>query len=602
MGIPSYFSHIIKSFPNIIKSLYSLRSNNTKFHSMYMDCNSIIYDAFHLIDKLSDQPIVHNLDHDLDHNLSIGHSYNHNQVHCNQDHHTNITSFNNKVIDHVISNIENYITLIEPNKIIYIAFDGVAPFAKMKQQRTRRYKTSFMSKISFSQNLEHEPPKSGRNTAMITPGTDFMSLLSSRISHHFLHSELKYRVEKIIVSAADEPGEGEHKMFQYMRDNNSKSETVAVYGLDSDLIMLSIFHCLLFENIFIFREAPEFMKSSIPITPTQPNEPYFLDIGLLSGAILNEMQCTEPVLVQSSQCTAKCTAKCTEPVQCTVQTRIYDYIFLCFFLGNDFLPHFSALNIRTHGIQVLLDTYKKFIGNYPERSFITTTVNELGKVDRKINWRWAALFISELAKFEHQLILEEHVARDKFGKRVYPDTTPKDKENAFNNIPIIYRAEEQYIYPQEKFWEERYYKTLFQIDKKRDGDIRNLCLNYLEGLEWVFKYYTQRCPDWLWKYNYNYPPLLADLQRFVPHFETDFIKPNMNTPFLPKVQLAYVLPREQLYLLGLKNEQIMHDAYLHVYPQTVEFQWTFCRYFWEAHVKLPEISKTTLERWTQLLK
>jgi len=120
MGIPSYFSHIIKSFPNIIKSLYSLRSKNTKFHSMYMDCNSIIYDAFHTIN--SKQP-----DLDIE----------------------NVTVFNNMLIDDVIVNIENYITLIQPSKTIFIAFDGVAPFAKMEQQRTRRYKTSFMSKISF---------------------------------------------------------------------------------------------------------------------------------------------------------------------------------------------------------------------------------------------------------------------------------------------------------------------------------------------------------------------------------------------------------------------------------------------------------------------
>ena len=564
MGIPSYFSHIIKSFPNIVKSLYSLKSKNTKFHSMYMDCNSIIYDAFHLIDKLPEQPS----------NISISHSYNYNQ-----DHYTNINCFNNKVIDHVISNIEDYIKLIEPNKIIYIAFDGVAPFAKMNQQRSRRYKTSFMSKISFGMEI----PKSNHNSAMITPGTDFMVLLSSRISHHFKHSELKYKVEKIIVSAADVPGEGEHKLFQYMRDNPI-NETVAVYGLDSDLIMLSLFHCQQFENIFIFREAPEFMKSSIPIklSENNKNEPYFLDIGLLSGAILTQMECA--YLPQNSK------------------SRIYDYIFLCFFLGNDFLPHFQALNIRTHGMNVLLDTYRKFIGKYPDRSFINTSNNS---TDLKINWRWISLFISELTKFEHQLILEEHVARDKFGKRVYPDTTPKDKETAFNNIPIIYRAEEQYIYPQEKCWEERYYKIIFKINKGSDNgsdnDIRNLCLNYLEGLEWVFKYYTKGCPDWRWKYNYSYPPLLTDLKNFVPHFETDFIKPNMNKPFLPKVQLAYVLPREQLYLLNLKNEQLLHATYSHLYPQIIGFQWTFCRYFWEAHVKLPEITNTTLDRWTQLL-
>ena len=566
MGIPSYFSHIIKSFPSIVKSLYSLKSKNTKFQSMYMDCNSIIYDAFHLIEKNQES--------------------DHKTVQAIE----NVTVFNNLLIDNVISNIEKYIALIEPTKTIYIAFDGVAPFAKMDQQRTRRYKTSFMSKISFGM----ETPKSGRNSAMITPGTDFMVLLSSRISHHFMHSELKYKVNKIVVSAADVPGEGEHKMFQYMRDNPIQ-EIVAVYGLDSDLIMLSVFHCQQFENIFIFREAPEFMKSSIPITPsaTNPNEPYFLDIGLLSGAILTQMECEV-----SLQCIVP--GKCMFPGQCPKPNniRIYDYIFLCFFLGNDFLPHFPALNIRTHGIQVLLDTYRKFVGKYPDRSFINTSNNS---TELKINWRWISLFISELAKFEHQLILEEHVARDKFGKRVYPDTTPKDKESMFNNIPIIYRAEEQYIYPQEKYWEERYYKTIFQINKGSKEDIRKLCLNYLEGLEWVFKYYTKGCPDWRWKYNYNYPPLLVDLQKFVPHFEMDFIKPNANKPFLPKVQLAYVLPREQLYLLNLKNEKLLHDAYSHLYPQTVEFQWTFCRYFWEAHVKLPEITLITLDRWTQLL-
>lgn len=573
MGIPSYFSHIIKSFPNIIKSLYSLRSKNTKFHSMYMDCNSIIYDAYHEL----------------------------NSIECEE--YKSVSCFNSCIIDEVIVNIEKYITLIEPSNVIYIAFDGVAPFAKMEQQRTRRYKTSFMSKISFGMDI---PKYSNSSSAMITPGTDFMCLLSSRISHHFRHGELKYKVKQIIVSAADEPGEGEHKMFQYMRQHNSKDETVAVYGLDSDLIMLSIFHCSLFQNIFIFREAPEFMKSSIPITPATPNEPYFMDISMLSGAILNEMRCSVPL-----QCGIP--GQCIYPDQCTATsaatsssmaaTRIYDYVFLCFFLGNDFLPHFPALNIRTHGIQTLLDTYRTHIGKYSDRSFIMITSTGL-----KINWRYVSLFISELAKFEHQLIVEEHVARDKFGKRHFSELTEKDRETAFTNIPIIYRAEEKYIYPQEKFWEDRYYNALFQMKRfdtvkmNTSVEMKRLCMNYLEGLEWVFKYYTQGCPDWKWKYNYNYPPLLCDLQKFVPHFEIDFIKPNSNIPFSPKVQLAYVLPRDQLYLLGLKNEKMILDNYSHAYPQDGIFQWTFCRYFWESHVKLPEIKLTTLDRWAMMLK
>jgi 5'-3' exonuclease len=46
----------------------------------------------------------------------------------------------NKMIRNVISYLEKMIYIANPQKGIYVAVDGVAPVAKMKQQRLRRFK------------------------------------------------------------------------------------------------------------------------------------------------------------------------------------------------------------------------------------------------------------------------------------------------------------------------------------------------------------------------------------------------------------------------------------------------------------------------------
>jgi 5'-3' exonuclease len=232
--------------------------------------------------------------------------------------------------------------------------------------------------------------------------------------------------------------------------------------------------------------------------------------------------------------------------------------------------------------------YKMHIGQH-ERRFISL---ETGN----IQWKWVKYFLKELAKQEHTYILNEYVARYKMAERKYPEKTAEERQIVFDNIPVIYRQEETYICPQERGWEDRYYSVAFHgpVDKK------TVCINYMEGLEWVFRYYTEGCPHWRWKYNYHYPPLLKDLVDFMPDFETQFIDSTRGTnrPFHANVQLSYVMPSWQHHLLPKEaQETIKKYPDLFQALRDVKFQWMFCRYFWESHVLLKEIPLELMEEW-----
>ena len=538
MGIPSYFSYIIKNYTNII------RKRIESVDHLLMDCNSIVYDAYHEIEqKYKTKPF-------------------------------DVTTIEDKIIQRTIHKIIEYIELISPSICIYITFDGVAPFAKMDQQRIRRYKTQFTNHTTTPL----------WNTTAITPGTEFMKKLSKTITS-FFHGPTyvnKFPQTKIMVSCSDESGEGEHKLFHYLRNIDAQKDIVAVYGLDADLIMLSIFHCKQTKNIYVFREAPTFarftpfrkedeprqaggLNGNNPAASNEPLKPLlFMDIHQLTHSIFQEMG--------NYHLSDKF-------------VRVTDYVFMCFLLGNDFLPHFPALNIRTHGIQIITDTYYQTIGRFPNRSFI---------LNDKIQWNYVLLFISELAKQETNYLKKESYERDKWDKSSWPTKTDLEKDNYLLNLPVIYRTDEKYICTQEYGWENRYYRRLFGISTQEE--IKDVCINYLEGLEWVFNYYTNDCIHWRWKYAYSYPPLLSDLVKYIPNNKTAcFLSRQKKDPFHPNVQLAYVLPPSQHHLLTDKIRKILQIKYSELYPSDYSFQWAFCRYFWEAHPVLPDIPLSILD-------
>jgi len=520
MGVPSFFAYLIKNHSNTLRKL---SSNPIKVDNLYLDCNSIIYDAFYKMDTT-----------------------------------TMTEDVSNAIISRVIVIIKEYISLLKPTERLMIAFDGVAPVAKLEQQRSRRFKSIYQNSLSRSINKTTTPDP--WNTTSITPGTLFMKLLDERIGNAFLNPP-DFGLNQIIISGSNLYGEGEHKIFKYIRDHPDEHANLntIIYGLDADLIMLSINHLPITRNIYLFRETPEFIKSIN--SELEPNESYVLDIPELADVITLDMNNGEELTSEQQN------------------NRIYDYIFLCFFLGNDFMPHFPAVNIRTGGVDKMLQAYKATIGNTNEN--LTD-----GKI---IYWKNVRKLVEFLARNELDFLKQEHKIRDRKEKHRLPDITPKDKMDNFMNIPTYERSVEKFINPYKNNWQQRYYKSLFEMEIN-DERRKQICTNYLEGLEWTMKYYTTGCPDWRWCYNYNYPPLLEDLIHFIPFFNTDFIENKTENPVSDLVQLCYVLPRQSLQFLPDKLYKALIKHKLDQYSTDCDFSWAYCKYFWESHPNLPHIN------------
>jgi len=186
--------------------------------------------------------------------------------------------------------------------------------------------------------------------------------------------------------------------------------------------------------------------------------------------------------------------------------------------------------------------------------------------------------------------------RNKFEKRNGPideNSSKFDKEMLF--APSKEREIEKYINPFDDYWNARYYDMLFDINYLDDTAIKNLCLNYLEGLEWNWKYYSTGCVDWRWCYKYHYPPLLKDLLKYIPYFDTELVEMKEKNPVLDTVQLSYVLPRNSLYLLPRKIETKLLQNCDDLYQTDYEFVWAYCKYFWECHVEFPHCDVKKIE-------
>ncbi|KAJ9125140.1 hypothetical protein QFC22_000094 [Naganishia vaughanmartiniae] len=275
----------------------------------------------------------------------------------------------------IFAYIDHLFTKIKPKKVFFMAIDGVAPRAKMNQQRSRRFRTAREAK---QQQDEAErkglvlPEEKAFDSNCITPGTPFMARLSKHLKY-FINKKISEDAEwqgiQVILSGHEVPGEGEHKIQEFISNPNTRH---CLYGLDADLIMLGLLShdphfCLLREEVTFGRQR----KKSAGL---QHQNFFLLHLSLLREYLDLEFSSMAEDLTFDYD----------------LERIIDDFILLSVFVGNDFLPHLPNLHINEGAMEEIWGIYKRILpeaGGYLNEAGtinlprLQLVMNELGKTE-----------------------------------------------------------------------------------------------------------------------------------------------------------------------------------------------------------------------------
>ncbi|OQS55563.1 Xrn1 [Ecytonucleospora hepatopenaei] len=468
MGVPSLYKWITMRFPGIVTHLKKEFDYNVD--NLYLDFNAIIHP-------------------------------------CTDKSKTNLEQLD----DELYRNLERYVDALvaycKPKKMIYISVDGVAPKAKMNQQRTRRFKGA---KDNFDNNVFYLSEKEellGNSLQIfdqnsISPGTEFMERLNEYIQElikYKLSTDVLWKNKTVIYSNYQVPGEGEQKIMEYLRIHKKHAkESHVIYSPDADLIFLGL--TLPDYNLRIMREEFNFGEEPIPI-----NEKNFMECKF---TLVNENKLKDFII-----------QKLTDEIGKEVDGRriLSDFVFLCFAVGNDFLPCVPCFEIRTNAIEkifVYLSTTYKVCNDY------ITCAN------KEVNFHVLKQFFTECEKNEY--------------------TNLKEKRGNLKRLRTRYEGEfdeEAEFDVSTEDGKMKYYVEKMGISSEEE--LNKACASYIQGMVWIYKYYFFECPSWDYYYPYYYAPFMVDLR--ATNIKSMVFE--LSKPLRPFEQLLSVLPAMSMHLL-----------------------------------------------------
>lgn len=495
----------------------------------------------------------------------------------------------------IMAYIDHIFFLTTPKRTLFLAIDGVAPRAKMNQQRSRRFraardrkKKSSSSTSTINSTLSILPMENDSHNDeefdynCITPGTPFMALVSKSLAYYVkrrFNSSIFPSYLAVILSDANVPGEGEHKIVDWIRrsrrdPNYSPNTCHVIYGLDADLIMLAMatheaHFRVLREDVFAVAQADNGSGSSNAATVTKPQSQ--MDFIFLNIATLTEY-------LEAELCPSSSTPF-------TLDRLVDDWIFLCFFVGNDFLPHLPSLELREGAVDLLLDIYK--------------SLRKEGRLDGPlccggdVNLVRVAVLMKELAPLEDVIFRKRHEREERYSKdhQIGNNNDSSNEEVAakLRGEPQIER--EKVIKLWEKGSKELYYQEKLGLTPMDSLD--PLIISYIEGLRWVMSYYFDGCPSWTWYYPYHYAPLASSLSGLASITKKPFV---LGHPFRPYDQLMGVFPFDSATHIPEPFRVLMKEPspIADFYPDDFVIDLNGKRHEWQGVALLPFIDENRL--------
>jgi 5'-3' exonuclease len=416
---------------------------------------------------------------------------------------------------------------------VFLAVDGVVPMAKIRQQRVRRFKSAWLRK-------QTNGGTDAWDSNAITPGTAFMEKLTRE-----LEGLAKEQGKGWSVSGIQEPGEGEHKIMEWLREGKSPAgKEVIVYGLDADLILLSML--VRGHPLWLLRETQEF-----------------------GGKLVMDADGAQEYTFMSIE-------ECKRRIGIADENQTINYVGLMSLMGNDFLPHSLTHKLNDDGYDCVL---KEFRDMSRAGSWLIKDGRIQLPVLRDICKRWS---MEEADRMKHMIDKKKEQAARGVGKGM----------DESEGLPLQWAVEKEMmvggaLVPQ---WRSIYWSWIHPY-----ADRDSMCAAYVYGCQWIIDYYTGRpgvnrswmFPSWV-------PPLWSDLAAWLETHQEIPVCEAEDVKIQPEEQLAMVLPLESWGLVRDKNLRRLPVLAPQMWPMKFEFFSFGRKWLWECEARVPVLTAVRL--------